>query len=97
MSLRVQVFETVRQYSFPGEGGKTVEGAKQEAYLHVPGARFPVKMDVSLQKGVPPLRVGDYVTGPGCFAVREGKCVITLKSGDLLPVDGSKAQLAGAR
>lgn len=97
MSLKVEVFENVRQYSFAGEGGKQVSGGKQEAYVHIPGARFPVRNDVSLAQGVPPLRPGIYMTGADCFAVRDGKIVVTLKSGALMPQDGSRAQVAAAR
>lgn len=93
MTLKVQVFEGFRTYAFKGEKGTDVEGAKQEAYVHVPGQRFPVRMDVSLPKGAPPIRPGEYAAGPGCYSVKDGVVIVRLKAAELLPLEGSRAQV----
>lgn len=90
--LKISIFEGFRTYNFQGEGNKQVEGAKQEAWLHVPGQRFPVRCDISLQKGVPPLRPGDYMLGPTSYAVKDGALVVKPKAADLQALEGSRAQ-----
>lgn len=94
--LKISIFEGFRTFNFTGEGGKAVEGAKQEAWLHVPGQRFPVRCDVGLQKGVPPLRPGEYMLGATSYAVKDGALIVKPKAADLVALEGSKAQL-GAR
>lgn len=95
--MKIEIFDGFRTYAFKGEGGRDVEGAKQEAWLHVPGQRFPVRCDISLQKGVPPLRPGVYMLGPSSYAVKDGACIVKPKAADLVAQEGSRAQVPGAR
>lgn len=95
--MKIQVFDGFKTYAFTGESGGAIEGAKQEAYVEVPGARFPVRCDVSLKKGEHPLRPGVYVLGPGCYTVEEGRRVIVKpKAAELTPFEAKpRAAAAG--
>lgn len=85
MALKLEIFDGFRTYAFK-DGEKNVEGAKQEAYLHVPGARYPQRLDISLPKGQPPLLAGNYVLGPTSYVVKDGALVVKPKAGDLKPM-----------
>lgn len=95
--LKIEIFDGFRTYAFKGESGNDVEGSKQEAWLHVPGQRFPIRCDVGLKKGMPPLRVGAYALGPSSYAVRDGALIVKPKAADLVALEGSKPQAQAAR
>lgn len=92
--MKIQVFEGFRTFAFKGEGGADVEGAKQEAYIEVPGARFPVRLDVSLRKGEHPLRPGVYVLGAGCYSVKDGLVLVKPKAAELTPYEPKASRVA---
>ena len=93
--MKIEIFDGFRTYAFKGEGGRDVEGSKQEAWLHVPGQRFPVRCDIGLQKGVPPLRPGVYTLGASSYSVKDGACIVKPKAADLVAQPAARAAAAG--
>ena len=49
--------------------GKTFHIPMVECYVHLPGEKYPIKSDYSLNKGQAAPPAGNYLLGPGSFYV----------------------------
>ncbi|NKF22973.1 single-stranded DNA-binding protein [Solimonas marina] len=62
-----------------------------EAYVLLPGERYPVKIEVPVAKGAKPANPGDYVLGPGSFYVDQFGRLNVRQNLELLPATKAKA------
>lgn len=83
--------EVSRGYTKEVTGTKGDNAGKQfkipmvEAYAHLPGEKYPVKIDYSLQKGENAPNPGLYILGPESFYVDQYGALALRRSLHLLP------------
>lgn len=67
--FKIEVTSNVVSGTYKRKTGEVVQFRDQEAYVEMPGARYPVQMRIRLEPSQAPHAVGSYSLSPKSFSV----------------------------
>lgn len=78
--VKIEVTEESRQVRWTDKkSGEQKSMVVQTAWAHIPGDKYPTKIEVMPPKNEPPYTAGVYVLAPESIVVSEGKLVVRPK------------------
>lgn len=92
MSIKIEVAGSYIKSVTGSKGenaGKQFQIPMVEAYAHLPGERYPIKVDYSLGKGDAAPVAGTYMLGPKSFYVDQYGALQLRRTLDLMPMGAS--------
>lgn len=76
--IKIEVTDEVREIKWT-KNGERKQMLAQVCYAHIPGDKYPTKIEVLPAKGEPPYAAGVYVLAPESITVQDGRLTVRPK------------------